>query len=194
MTIRKCSMAFSSIMCCIALLQPAEATSIPAISTPHSQRDSSEDNDQRIQSQDVELVRALQMRVDHGDARAMNGLGIMYFLGRGVDRNSRIALGLFRRAALQGDVPAMVNLALLYDSHTIRHRDSISAYVWLRAALSFGVPDEARDGVVFRLGMIASRLGPANAAHAEHLASGLIQEISERGVSPTEKSTDSIYN
>jgi TPR repeat protein len=132
--------------------------------------------------------------VEQGDAAAMNGLGMMYALGRGVAQNYGTALDLFRRAALQGQVPGMVNVGLLYDRHMNRPGHSISAYAWLRAALSFGVPDEDRDAIIFRLGMIASRIGETNAARAERLAGLLVEDIGQRVRDPSNQSPESASN
>ena len=118
---------------------------------------------------------------------------MMYALGRGVGKNYATALDLFRRAALQGQVPGMVNVGLLYD-HTNHPGHSISAYAWLRAALSFGVPDEDREAIIFRLGMIASRIGETNAARAERLAGLLVEDIGQRVGYPKSQSTESASN
>jgi hypothetical protein len=88
----------------------------------------------------------------------------------------------------------MVNVELLYDRHTNQPGHSVSAYAWLRAALSFGVPDEDRDAIIFRLGMIASRIGAANAARAERLASLLVEDIGQRVGYPKSRATDSASN
>jgi TPR repeat protein len=119
---------------------------------------------------------------------------MMYALGRGVGKNYGMALDLFRRAALQGQVPGMVNVGLLYDRHTNRPGHSVSAYAWLRTALLFGVPDEDRDAIIFRLGMIASRIGEARAARAERLAGLLVEDIGQRAGRPRDPSTESASN
>jgi hypothetical protein len=84
--------------------------------------------------------------------------------------------------------------AFLYDRHTNRPGHSISAYAWLRVALSFGVPGEDRDAVIFRLGMIASSIGETNAARAERLASLLVGDIGHRVGDPNNQSTESASN
>jgi TPR repeat protein len=196
MTIRGHSYIHSVIICACGGLASAHATSInvPVHPHAHSQRVSSNDNEQSIRNEELAVVQELRTRVQQGDAAAMNGLGMMYALGRGVGKNYGTALDLFRRAALQGQVPGMVNVGLLYDRHTNLPGHSISAYAWLRAALSFGVPDEDRDAIIFRLGMIASRIGETNAARAECLASLLIEDIGERVGYPKSQSTESASN
>jgi uncharacterized protein len=50
---------------------------------------------------------------DHGDAKAQNNLGNMYFNGHGVARDYAEAVKWYRLAADQGNVGAQDNLALL---------------------------------------------------------------------------------
>jgi uncharacterized protein len=187
---------YSAIICACGVVATAHAGSVevPVHSHAQSQRISSNDNERSIRNEELAVARDLKTRVEQGDAAAMNGLGMMYALGRGVGQNYGTALDLFRRAALQGQVPGMVNVGLLYDRHTNRAGHSIFAYAWLRAALSFGVPEEDRDAIVFRLGMIASRIGETNAARAERLASLLVEDIGQRVGYPKDQSTESASN
>lgn len=196
MTIRGHSYIRSVIICACGVVATAHAGSldVPAHGHAQSQRISSNDDEQTIRNEELAVARELKTRVEQGDPAAMNGLGMMYALGRGVGQNYGTALELFRRAALQGQVPGMVNVGLLYDRHTNQPGHSISAYAWLRAALSFGVPEEDRDAIIFRLGMIASRIGETNAARAERLASLLVEDIGQRVGYPKEQSTESASN
>jgi TPR repeat protein len=196
MTRRGHSYIHGVIICASGALATAQATSInPPVSIhAHSQRVSSNDHEKTVRNEELAVARDLQTRVELGDAAAMNGLGMMYALGRGVGKNYGVALDLFRRAALQGQVPGMVNVGLLYDRHSNRPGHSISAYAWLRAALSYGVPDEDRDAIIFRLGMIASRIGETNTARAERLASLFVEDIGQRVGYPNNQSTESASN
>jgi uncharacterized protein len=196
MTIRGQPFIRSVILCACGVVATAHAGSmaVPVDRQAHAQRVSSSGNEKTIRNEELAVARDLKSRVEQGDAAAMNGLGMMYALGRGVGKNYGMALDLFRRAALQGQVPGMVNVGLLYDRHTNQPGHSISAYAWLRAALSFGVPDEDRDAIIFRLGMIASRIGETNAARAERLASLLVEDIGQRAGYPKNQSTESASN
>jgi len=100
-------------------LASADAASInlPVSARAHSRLVPTNDS-QAIRNEEMAVARELRTRVEQGDAAAMNGLGMMYALGRGVAKNYGTALELFRRAALQGQVPGMVNVGLLYDRHT----------------------------------------------------------------------------
>jgi len=196
MNIHGRSIIYGVIVCACGALATAHAGSIDGRVNPraYARRISSNDNEQMIRNEELAVARDLKTRVEQGDAAAMNGLGMMYALGRGVDKNYEVARDLFRRAALQGQVPGMVNVGLLYDRHTNQPGHSISAYAWLRAALSFGVPDEDRDAIIFRLGMIASRIGETNAARAERLANLLVEDIGQRVGFPKDRSADSASN
>jgi uncharacterized protein len=184
------------IVCVCGALATVHASSIsePVKTHAHSRRVSSNGNEKTIRNEELAVAQELTTRVEQGDAAAMNGLGMMYALGRGVGRNYGMALDLFRRAGLQGQVPGMVNVGLLYDRHTNQPGHSVSAYAWLRAALSFGVPDEDRDAIIFRLGMIASRIGETQAARAERLATLLVEDIGQRVGYPKDRSTDTASN
>src|SRR5258708_19450816 len=107
---------------------------------------------------------------DQRDLRALNLVRIRYAKGEGVKRNPGLAMRFFLRSALQGYTPAMANLGTLYGIGAIRRSDFRRAYAWIRAALSFGVPDADHDETVMKLGMIAARLGPDRIESAERLA------------------------
>jgi TPR repeat protein len=113
------------------------------------------------------------------DLRALNLLGIRYAKGQGVKRNPGLAMRFFLRSALQGYTPAMANLGTLYEIGAIRRSDFRRAYAWVRAALSFGVPDADHDETVMKLGMIAARLGPDRIESAERLAETIAARIVE---------------
>jgi TPR repeat protein len=107
---------------------------------------------------------------DRGELSALNLRGIRYAKGQGVKKNPGLAMRFFLRSAIQGYTPAMANLGFLYEIGAKRRSDFLRAYAWVRAALSFGVPEENHDETLFRLGMIAARLGPEGIESAERLA------------------------
>ncbi|HTD72318.1 MAG TPA: hypothetical protein VK652_02235 [Steroidobacteraceae bacterium] len=116
---------------------------------------------------------------DQRDLRALNLLGIRYAKGQGVKRNPGLAMRFFLRSALQGYTPAMANLGTLYGIGATRRADFRRAYAWVRAALSFGVPEDDHDATVLKLGMIAARLGPERIDSAERLAEAIATRIVE---------------
>lgn len=98
MTIRRHSFNSRFVLCCCGVLGAAQTAAIHAAVTTNRpfQASASGVDDP---NEELAVVRLLQMKVDRGDADAMNGLGMMYALGRGVAQNYQIALHLFRRAA-----------------------------------------------------------------------------------------------
>jgi TPR repeat protein len=117
--------------------------------------------------------------LDQRELIALNLLGIRYAKGRGVKRNPGLAVRFFLRSATQGYTPAMANLGTLYEIGAMRHSDFQRAYAWVRAALSFGVPEEDHDETVLKLWMIAARLGPDRIEEAERLADVIATRIVE---------------
>ena len=114
---------------------------------------------------------------DHMPAVDLNRMGIMYARGRGVAKNPRLASRLFRQLALDGYTPAMVNLGTMYEQGMTGRRDHRLAYAWIRAALALGVPAQDYDETLFKLGMIAGRLGAGRMAGAENLAVSIADAI-----------------
>src|SRR5271156_7143028 len=108
---------------------------------------------------------------------SLNHLGISYAKGAQGKRNPRLAMRFFLRSAMQGYTPAMANLGTLYQMGALGRPNFPRAYAWVRAALSFGVPEQDHDATVMKLGMIAARLGPEQINGAERLAGTLATRI-----------------
>ena len=111
---------------------------------------------------------------------AVNRLAIMYARGRGLPRKPRLALKIFRTLAMEGYTPAMVNLGTIYELGLASRRDHRRAYAWIRAGLTLGVPEQDRDATVFKLGLIAARLGTTQTRAAERLAIRISEAIGVR--------------
>jgi TPR repeat protein len=108
---------------------------------------------------------------------ALNRMAIMYARGRGLPKRPRLALKLFRTLAVEGYAPAMVNLGTIYELGLAGRRDHRLAYAWIRAGLTVGVADQELDATVFKLGMIAARLGTTQTYAAERLATNISEAI-----------------
>ena len=109
----------------------------------------------------------------------LNHFGISYAKGTRGKRNPRLAMRIFLRAAMQGYTPAMANLGTLYQTGALGRKNFSRAYAWVRAALSFGVPEQDHDVTVMKLGMIAARLAPTAIEHSEGLAETIAARILE---------------
>jgi TPR repeat protein len=121
---------------------------------------------------------------------AINRLGIQYARGRGVVKDYKLALRMFRQLALDGYTPGMVNLGTLYEMGPIGLRNHRRAYAWIRAALALGVPEEDYDATLFKLGVIAGRLGAAKVSGAERLAMSIIENVMSHSESTAEQYAD----
>jgi Sel1 repeat len=126
----------------------------------------------------LSVTNSRSSTVEQNSLSNLNLLGIRYAKGNGVERNPGIAMRLFLRSAMQGYTPAMANLGTLYETGAMGHPNFQRAYAWVRAALSFGVPEEDHDATVLKLGMIAARLDPRQISRSE----GLAQVIAARVV------------
>jgi hypothetical protein len=63
-------------------------------------------------------------------------------------------------------------------------KDNVQAYALLSAALSLGVPEDARGDVVYQLGMVAAPLNPEQLGRAQQLAKGISAAVTRRSQSP----------
>jgi TPR repeat protein len=127
---------------------------------------------------------------DQDTKEAINRLGIQYARGRGVAKDYKIAFRMFRQLALDGYTPGMVNLGTLYEMGPIGLRNHRRAYAWIRAALVLGVPKEDYDATLFKLGIIAGRLGAAKVSGAERLAVSIVENVTSHSESSPEQYAD----
>lgn len=111
-------------------------------------------------------VQFLRQAANAGDLTAACSLGYAYDVGLGVDRNIRLAVYWYRRAALKGYGPAAVNLATIY-------RDagkSKQAFQWWNLAASRKDGDAAVDAAYcFQYG-IGIRRDPVEAKRLYRMA------------------------
>jgi hypothetical protein len=112
-----------------------------------------------------EFQRLLRL-AEQGDAAAQFAVGQKFSFGEGVSRDPASAASWYERAAVAGNVDAMVNLAGLYRNGRGVARDPAKAVVWLERAVQ-------QDGLfaAFELAqMYAAGEGvPKSSERAEHL-------------------------
>jgi len=126
-----------------------------------------------------EAVNCLCLVGAPDEPSSLNHVGISYAKGTQGRRNPRLAMRFFLRSAMLGYTPAMANLGTLYQMGALGRPNFPRAYAWVRAALSFGVPEQDHDATVMKLGMIAARLAPTEIEHSEGLAEGIAARILE---------------
>jgi uncharacterized protein len=73
-----------------------------------------------------------------GQADAQHLLGLMYYLGRGVPRDYKVAFFWHRKAALQGKADAQYVVGAMYYSGNAVPQDSAQAVSWFRKAAEQG--------------------------------------------------------
>jgi len=140
------------------------------------------------------MTLAQDSELDQHELSALNLLGIQYVKGRGVKRNPLMAMRYFLRSAMHGYTPAMANIGTLYENGATGHTNLRRAYAWVRTALAFGVPEEEHDMTVFKLGMLAARLGSDNIERAEMLAEVIATRIVETCECSPAQETELAFN
>ena len=99
------------------------------------------------------------------DAFAQNLLGTMYFQGRGVERNEKLAADCFFKAQALGSPEAMANLAAMYEAGQGLPQDSAAALKYFGEAASAGNrPAIARMARIYEKGELGVAPDPALAA------------------------------
>ncbi len=86
---------------------------------------------------------------EQGNVAAQGGLGLLYYAGKGVPKDSARAAVWFRKAADQGDTKSQVALGVLYRDGDGVAQDSGEALVWFRKAA-----DQGDAEAEFNLGLI----------------------------------------
>ena len=76
-------------------------------------------------------VRLMRPLAEQGNAQAQNGLGAMYYNGKGVAQDFKEAVKWYRLAAAQGYASAQLNLGAMYYEGKGVTEDFIRAYMWL---------------------------------------------------------------
>lgn len=85
--------------------------------------------------------RAFQLwlpMAEAGNSEAQNRIGMLYYLGLGVEQDFTRASEWYMRAAKAGHPGAQRDLGLMYESGRLGRRDFEKAYMWLYAAYQQG--------------------------------------------------------
>jgi TPR repeat protein len=108
----------------------------------------------------LQLLRPL---AEQGNAQAQNGLGAMYYNGRGVAKDFKEAVKWYRLAAAQGNISAQVNLGSMYYEGEGVTEDLIRAHMWLNIAATQGDANAVKMRDVVSKFMSAQQLTEAQA-------------------------------
>ena len=99
------------------------------------------------------------------DAIAQNALGKMYYFGKGVPQDYKIALKWFTLAAEQGHARAQYNLGVSYIFGYGVVKNDVNAHMWLNIAVSSGHKSASKNRDI-----IAKRMTPSQLEKAQDLA------------------------
>lgn len=103
----------------------------------------------------------------HGAAEFM--IGVMYFHGRGVNKDIGVAAAWFHKAAMQGYPPAQLAYASLHLRGVGLASNPATAYMWLSLAASSNVPGLSDQALSLR-GDASKALKPEEIERAQRLA------------------------
>jgi formylglycine-generating enzyme required for sulfatase activity len=134
---------------CVGESQAADGRSADAermVSAPRKL--SAQDLDEILKRADAAYARQdyataaplYQKLADSGNSGAMNRLGFMYYLGRGVAQDYTQAVAWYRNAAEKANPAGMTNLGRMYQSGRGVSQDDTQAAAWYRKAAETGEP------------------------------------------------------
>ena len=79
-----------------------------------------------------------------GDSEAQNYLGVLYYLGLGVNRDLHKALQWYEKAAVQGHPDAQFNYGLMFHNAYGTEHNITTAFKWFYASYRQGNPNAER--------------------------------------------------
>lgn len=134
-----------------------------------------------FESGDYETALNLWMPLaQNGDAEAQNYLGILYYLGFGVNKDYKKALGWYEKAARAGYADAQKNYGDMINFGRGVQKDNYQAYKWYFAASQQGNEKAARQIEVIAA---SGNLSPNQQMHAKIEANEFILDESKRFMS-----------
>jgi uncharacterized protein len=107
-------------------------------------------------------IKWYRAAAEKGDPEAQNGLGVMYRLGRGVEKDPAEAVKWYRKAVRQGYAPAMFNMGTAYYNGDGVAIDDAHAYIWFRLGAEAG-----DQGAAEALRRLQSELSPPRLIDAQ---------------------------
>jgi hypothetical protein len=124
---------------------------IPMLS--HSNRDIAAAYDAYENKKYKFALRIALPSADLGDPRAQSLMGLMYYNGRGVERDEREAMKWFRSAAEQGDSIAQLYVGLMFAEGKTVPQDYSEAARWYQIAANRGNPEAQYNlGILYATG------------------------------------------
>jgi TPR repeat protein len=126
-----------------------------------------------VQGQQAYAERNFSLAFEHwnraaesGHARALNGLGLLYRDGKGIEKDEKRAVSLFRSASERGFSYAMFNLGMMIRDGRGVDGDDVEACKWFILAATLNFDPKAR----LQRDLIARRMSPEQYAESERRA------------------------
>ena len=85
-----------------------------------------------------EALKVWRQELNQGKREAMYNIALLYFFGKGVEKNLPLAYEYCKKAAYKGSARAMNNLAYMYIKGFGTKKDYMSAYAWSVIAIENG--------------------------------------------------------
>jgi TPR repeat protein len=106
-----------------------------------------------------------QALAEQGDARSQAQLGMMYYLGQGIDVDYAVAHEWLTKAAVQGDAVAQMTLGVMNrEGHGVP-QNNVRAHMWLSISAQQGNPNAS-----IHLEGLAPKMSEDEIAEAQKLA------------------------
>ena len=115
---------------------------------------------------DQDMASRYLRSAQSGDDESQFYIGALYSAGIGVPRSDAEAFRWFSRAADQGHSHAMLILAGLYATGRGVTKDNVKAYKWAYIVSAASRVDEFRNGSLQLMGVLETRMSPAEISQA----------------------------
>lgn len=124
-----------------------------------------DDSDAYETSVYAEARTAWEEEAEQGDATSQKNLGVMYYLGQGIDPDYAKAFEWFSKAAAQGEDIAQLSLGVMYSEGQGVPQDDVRAHMWFSLSAAQGNPSAGQ-----RLEALAAKMSPEQITEAQALA------------------------
>ena len=124
-----------------------------------------DDNDAYETGVYAEARNAWEEEAEQGDATSQKNLGVMYYLGQGVDPDYAMAFDWFSKAAAQGEDIAQLSLGVMYTEGQGVPQDDVRAHMWFSLSASQG-----NSSAEQRLEALVAKMSPEQITEAQALA------------------------
>ena len=106
-----------------------------------------------------------ETHAEQGDAKAQRQLGMMYYLGQGMDADFESAYGWLSKASAQGDDIAQLTMGVMHVEGQGVPQSNVTAHMWFSLSAQQGNPS-----ALYRLEQLVEAMGSEEISEAEELA------------------------